>query len=418
MNQNKLTLIFILVMCLMLASPKLMFSQMNMGQYEDEAPLQSWNTFGLQTAPSLGRGGAGFTLSVDSSCSLLNPALLTRLPKLSVTISGAYNAASMFRYAILNTGVFTTTQNQSFGIYSGDYIGLSAKIKGWSLSLSVSNLESFRRPELVWNYTYEGQLYYTIHFDQTGLMLNTNFSLAKKISDRLSAGLGLNFVRAKQERLIEEQWIVSNRSITDSRTLRLNGFYLNGGIVWDFSDKMTLAAVFRTPYARKGDSESLYRFQASQGNTDIQIDGEGESSFLQPTVFGIGMHYDIFEDLLFTADASFFNWSSYEVELFGEALQRDFKNIVKINAGFELISEFTLFNLKINSPFRFGFIYDPQPMKTPDSYYMGFALGSGIYFRNFIVDFAYFTGKENGSGHKLAVKKILFTISFQMGRTE
>jgi long-subunit fatty acid transport protein len=405
-----------MILGLLMLGPHLIRAQMAMGQYEDEAPLQTWNTYGIQTAASLGRGGAGFTLAVDSSSSLFNPALLTQLSQLSICLSGAYNAASLYRYSIFNTGVFRSMQNQTLGIFTGDYIGFSGRIGDWALSLSVSNHESLSRPGLDWNYTFKNQLYYTLSFEQKGILVNTNLSGAKKISDSLSIGLGLNYVRGNFEKHIVEQWFFPDMTITDSKTLQVEGFYLNGGIVWSPSKTMSLAAVFRTPYKRKADGDSLYRFEFPAANTDIQITGGGESVFLQPMVIGLGMNFEFFKDVLFAADVSFFNWARYEVDFFDETLPRDFKNIIKANAGFELFSRYSLFNLNLVSPLRFGFIYDPQPMRTPDSFYYGLTLGTGFKFRNVIADFAYFLGKESGSGHNLAIKKILVTVSFQIGR--
>ena len=405
-----------MILGLLMEAPQFIRAQMDMGQYEDEAPIQTWNTYGIQTAASLGRGGAGFTLAVDSSSSLLNPALLIQLPQLSISLSGAYNAASLYRYSIYNTGVFTSVQNQTLGIFSGDYIGLSGRIGDWALSLSVSNQESFNRPDTNGNYTYGNQLYYTLSFEQNGILVNFNLSGAKKISDSLSIGLGLNYVRGNFEKHIEEQWFFSDKTISDSKTLQLKGFYLNGGIVWSPSKTMSLAAVFRTPYKRKADGDSLYRFEFPAANTDIQITGGGESAFLQPMVIGLGMNFEVFREVLFAADVSYFNWARYEVELFDEILPRDFRNIIKANVGFELFSRYSLFNLNMVSPLRFGFIYDPQPMRTPNSFYYGLTLGTGFKFRNVVADFAYFLGKESGSGHNLAIKKILITVSLQTGR--
>ena len=79
MKKNKLTVLCAMILGLLMEAPQFIRAQMDMGQYEDEAPIQTWNTYGIQTAASLGRGGAGFTLAVDSSSSLLNPALLIQV---------------------------------------------------------------------------------------------------------------------------------------------------------------------------------------------------------------------------------------------------------------------------------------------------------------------------------------------------
>ena len=79
-------------------------AQLVVGQYEDEAPLGTWNSFGAPSAPSVGLGGTQFAWAWDVSASLANPALLLSLPQLAASLSGSYGTASMFRYALVNTG--------------------------------------------------------------------------------------------------------------------------------------------------------------------------------------------------------------------------------------------------------------------------------------------------------------------------
>jgi hypothetical protein len=71
--------------------------QLVLGQYEDEAPVRTWNTLGIELAPSLACGGARTAAAWDASAALVNPALLCGLPKLTVTANGSRTSASMFR---------------------------------------------------------------------------------------------------------------------------------------------------------------------------------------------------------------------------------------------------------------------------------------------------------------------------------
>ncbi len=45
-------------------------AQLVLGQYEDEAPLGTWNIFGAPSAASIGLGGAQFARAWDGSISL------------------------------------------------------------------------------------------------------------------------------------------------------------------------------------------------------------------------------------------------------------------------------------------------------------------------------------------------------------
>ncbi len=72
-------------------------AQLVLGQYDDEAPLGTWNILGSPPAQAVGLGGAQLARAWDASVSLANPALLAALPKLSVSLSASYGRASLFR---------------------------------------------------------------------------------------------------------------------------------------------------------------------------------------------------------------------------------------------------------------------------------------------------------------------------------
>jgi len=405
------------IIALLFSLPCPALSQLVLGQYEDEAPLQTWNLFGITTAASLSRGGTSFTLSDGSAVSLSNPALLVDLPKFTLTFSGSYRTTMLNKFGIVNTGAFSTAQNSAFGLYSGDYAGISFNIRGWSFSLSVGAHENYSRPDISWDYTFSGQTYYTITYNQTGTLLGYNFSLAKKLTNGIAVGLGLNLIQGKYEKHLEEQWIQAAQTISDDKTFDFHGFYINGGIVFDISKNFRAAAVFRSPYRKKADSESLYRYIDSNVSTDIQIDSSETSIFYQPLMIGVGLQSDILKNLTIAADASFLNWSDYKVNYFGEILRRDFKDVLRLNAGLEYKNEYSLFNTFLDVPIRLGIIYDPQPMINPSSYYFAYTLGAGIHFSSVHLDIGYISGKEYGSGHDLAFHRIFLTFNYLFGQT-
>ncbi|MCJ7580530.1 MAG: hypothetical protein MUP98_08335 [Candidatus Aminicenantes bacterium] len=416
MKISKFCLLMMSIFALFFFLPHPALSQLVLGQYEDEAPLQTWNTFGITTASSLGRGGTSFTLSEGSAVSFSNPALLVKLPKFTLTFSGSYRTTLLNKYGIVNTGTFSSSQNSAFGLYSGDYAGISLTRGSWAFSLSVGVQENYTRPDISWDFEFAGQLYYSIEYSQTGILLNYNFSLAKKLTNGIALGLGLNLIQGTYEKHLEEQWIQADQTISDDKTFDFYGFFINGGIVFDISEKFTVAAVIRSPYRKNAASESLYRFVDSDVGTDIQIDGSETSIFHQPLMIGLGLQSDILQNLTIAADVSFLNWSDYEVTYFGEILRRDFKDVFRLNAGLEYKNEYPLFNTFLDLPIRLGVIYDPQPMINPSSYYFGYTLGAGIHFRNVHVDIGYVSGKEFGSGLDLAYHRILLTFNYLIGQ--
>ncbi len=412
MKRQQLPLLFISFIFLMLFLPRISLGQMILGQYEDEAPLRTWNLYGLANGTSLALGGVSYAIAVDCSASLSNPALLAHLPRFTLTLNSSYTSASLLRYAIINTGVVTTDQNIQLRIYALDFGGASVTVKGWTFSFSRALTEVYDRPSVESNYYYQGTLYYTLNLDQEGHLLTTNFSIARKIGDRISVGLGLNFIRGSITKNIREEYTFTSITITDDKSYKFKGQYINGGIWVGLSERLAVAAVFRAPFTKKAESESSYRYLSPGGNTDIRINASADNSYEQPLVVGLGLSYRFSPKFKVASDFSFFNWSKYKVTYFEEELPRDFKDIIKIGAGFEYLSALKLFGAEFMMPIRAGLSYDPQPMNNPDSAYTYFSLGTGLHWGSFSFDVGTSFGRESGSGDSLSVKRISMSLSF------
>ena len=173
--------------------------QLVIGQYEDEAPVRTWNTLGVELAPSLACGGARTATAWDASAALVNPALLCGLPKLTVTVGGSHTSTSMFRYSILNTGVLSTRGNLTEGFTSLDFGGLSLRAGNWAFAFSAALLESYGRPSLDFRANSPAGPVYSIGTAQSGDLRNFNLSAARRLSRRLAAGLGINLVSGRLE---------------------------------------------------------------------------------------------------------------------------------------------------------------------------------------------------------------------------
>jgi hypothetical protein len=392
--------------------PKTLRPQMVLGQYEDEAPLRTWNTLGITTAHSLGMGETQFTLGSDCASSLINPALLTKLPKIIFTVNSSFNTAQLYRYSIVNTGPLYTRENITLGLYAFDFAGASIRLKNWTLALSIGLIESYDRPRAQDEYDPAGTVLYRIRFDQEGNFKNVNFSIARKLSGNISVGIGFNYAYGHLEKDFSEHWITSDIIITDSKSHKFQGFYINGGLVWELADKIDVAAVFRTPYVKKSDSKSILRYLSPGGDTDIITEASSRNEYKQPLVAGLGVSYKFSPKLRAASDFAFYNWSKYRVNYFEEELKRDFKNIIKVGAGIEHSSSRRIFGQEVNIPLRAGLLYDPQPMKEPNSSYYYLSLGAGIHWRKFLFDGAVMLGRESGSGNSLTASKVALSFSF------
>lgn len=413
MRKRDTFFLFCLLLWLIILIPYHAWSQLVMGQYEDEAPFRTWNTLGAKTASSLAMGETHFSLASDCSIALSNPALLVKLPKITFTLNTSLNTASLFKYSFVNTGVVVTEENIKHGFYIFDFAGFSLNFGNWAFALSWAQVENYVRPKTRQEYTWQESLYYFINLDQKGSLKNINLSIARNITKHIAFGLGLNFIYGHLKKDITESWVKDNITITDNKSHEFNGLFLNGGLYVEFTEQFHVAAVFRTPFVKKSESQSSLRYSAPAGETDITIEASSNDTFKQPLVLGVGASYTISENLRVASDIAFYNWSQYSVDYFEEPLQRNFKDIIKIGVGVEYWSSFRLFSQNVSIPLRGGLSYDPQPMKDPNSSYLYFSFGTGLRLRKLILDVGTLVGKEWGSGNSLQATKIAISLGYQ-----
>lgn len=411
---KNIILLFFMISALLM---KLCWPQSTVGQYEDEAPLRTWNTFGFSTAPSLAMGETRFTLGSDCSVSHSNPALLPDLPRFTLTLNSSIDTASLFKYSMVNTGVLYTEGNTSLGLLAFDFAGISVRIKDWTLALSIALVENYIRPSVDLSaYTSQGDIARTFVFDQDGHLKNINFSVARRLFGNLSAGIGLNYAYGFLEKEYEDDWVISSYTISDRKHHEFESYYINGGLVLDLTQKIKVAAVFRAPFSKKADSESLYRYYSSATETEIKTEASEPSEYKQPLVFGLGASCTFSSKFRAASELTFYDWSEYSIVYFGEEGEqaRDFKDIIKVGAGLEYLSSLNIFGRKVAVPFRAGVCYDPQPMAEPDSAYLYFSFGTGVHWKKIVLDTGMLVGGESGSGNSLRAKKLTLSLSFRM----
>ena len=404
----------LIALAVVLAFPTSATAQLVLGQYENEAPLRTWNIFGFETAPALGRGNTTFTIADDCSVALTNPALLLNLPRFTASINMSSYFASLYKYSIVNTGVLLSTGNPSINLYALDFGGISYRFKGWAFALTVALTEIYDRPGASVESYYQGAVYYAIDFAQKGILRNTNLSVARQLGRSFQIGLGFNFVSGNLNREIVETYVDPGVTISDNKAQDFSGFYLNGGISAKITDKWTASLVFRTPYTKKSQSQSMLQYYAPGGGTDITIAADSTDSYKQPLVLGAGVSYKISPKFRVLSDLSYFNWSGYEVTYFGEAMERNFKDTFKWGLGAEYLIGLRIFKADSVIPLRFGVVYDPQPMQVPDSAYMYFSAGTGLHWKMVALDFSASFGRENGSGNSLKAGRLSLSLSVEL----
>jgi long-subunit fatty acid transport protein len=101
-------------------------------------------------------------------------------------------------------------------------------------------------------------------------------------------------------------------TITDDKSERLHGLFVNGGVSWEATRRLTASLAFRSPYLKKGDGRSLLRYEVAGAGTDIRIEAEAVNEYLQPWIVGAGCAYSLSEAWSFAAELAWFGWSAYE----------------------------------------------------------------------------------------------------------
>ena len=115
----------ITIITLFILFPSTLKAQLFLGQYEDEAPLMTWNLLGPATGSITGMGNVRFTNTTDCSAVLTNPALISKLPKLTLTFNSSIQSAELNKYGFINTGLLHSEENSPITIYALDLIGIS-----------------------------------------------------------------------------------------------------------------------------------------------------------------------------------------------------------------------------------------------------------------------------------------------------
>lgn len=386
-------------------------AQLVLGQYEDEAPFRTWNTFPFVGAPRLALGETGLACAVDATAALSNPALLLKLTRWTITLNGSFQAADCFRYGPVNTGVISSSDNITGSEFGPDFGAVAYRSERWALAIASGVQESYARPPVDLKLSSGRDVYYENSFDQSGRLRTVTVSAAHRLGRTIGIGLGLNYAWGSLRRTSVEERALSGTKITNEIIQNLSGIFIHGGLTWDPSDKLTLALTVRGPGAKKARSLSRLRFEASSSATDILIEDSATDFLRQPWVIGLGAAFRLLDGLTLSSDAFYYAWSRYNPDYFGEPLGRNFRDILRLGAGVEYLSSFRLFGREYGYPLRLGFLYDPQPMENPHSAYGVVTFGTGIHGKTARFDLGVAAGKEAGSGRGLTVRKIALTLS-------
>jgi hypothetical protein len=397
-----------LFLCLAAAAPA--EAQLVLGQYEDEAPLGSWNVFGAVGARALGSGGIRIARAWDGAVSMTNPALLLSLPRVSAGLTASYSAASLFRYSLVNTGVISSASNLSVGVLALESGTFAHRFGEWAVAFTTGLIETYSRPRIDWS----DSSAYALTTRQTGSLRAYNLAAARRLGRRFFLGLGLNVVDGRLDRSVTEAWPDDGITITDEKSERFRGAYLNAGLRADLSPRVAVSLAVRTPYLKTAAGQSLFRYEAVSGGTDIRIEAQARNEYRQPWVAGAGVDWRLSEAWSVAADLVYFGWSRYGALYFEEPVVRRFRDVVTAAAGLEYGIKGRLGGKPVRFPVRLGVFYDPQPMGDVHSRYFALTFGLGLRPGAFAVDLGGSIGREAGSGNSLRAGRIVLSVGYAL----
>jgi long-chain fatty acid transport protein len=365
-------------------------------------------------ARALGMGGAFIAVADDATAASWNPGGLVQLERPEVSVVGAY----FFRAEDIGFG---TNPEASGGedVSAGRINYLSASYpftvfnRNMVVSANYQNLYDFTRD---WRFPLRQSVDnlsvdQTVDYDQNGSLSAIGMAYAVQISPRFSFGLTLNFW---EDGIYQNEWKQTTRQQGSGTYVgfpftfeaksrdkyNFSGFNVNLGMLWQVTGKLTLGAVFKSPFTASlkhtssFESSIVFPDFPTAGSTSEESSEEHEDLDM-PMSCGLGVAYRFSDKLTVSADIYRTEWQDFVLEDSDgndispiSGLPEDESDIdpthqVRTGAEYLFIRE----NYVI--PIRGGVFYDPAPAEgSPDNYF-GFSLGSGVAYKRFVFDIAY-----------------------------
>lgn len=383
-------------------------------------------------ARAVGMGGAFIAIADDATAASWNPAGLIQLEKPEISFVSAFENTKQKYYSengdqtdISSSGVDNfTTRLADFNInyFSATYPAYFHR--NIVFSINYQRLYEFKR-----NYTY----YRNSEISVGGNTINNSKKISAKENGHIGA-LGLAFaleitpkisfgttINIWTDKLLwENEWKIvyheNSYATRDadykegytgseletyliSKYSSYSGINANFGILWNVNNHLAIGAVLKAPFTsscrKKSIGSSIYKEDIESINSQIVIDQRFHQKM--PGSYGLGASYRFSDTMTIGMDIYVTKWSKYILTdesgfkylLNGQPKGEvpDFKDTTQIRIGGEylIIKQ----NLNIAIPIRAGLFYDPEPYNIKKNKFYGIALGSGIAYKRFILDFAY-----------------------------
>ena len=365
-------------------------------------------------ARALGMGGAFIAIADDATAASWNPGGLIQLETPEISVVGTYFNRTEDNNLCTNP---EASCDQSVSGSSINYLSAAYPFTLWEhnmiVSLNYQHLYDFSREwifplsQTSTNLTVNQNVFY----EQEGSLSAIGVAYGVQINPKLSFGLTLNFW---EDGVYENEWeqkthqvgsgIHKGNAFTfDSNSFdqySFSGFNANLGVLWNVNSKLTLGAVFKTPFTADLEHESTFNSSiifpsAPASNTVTSTSSTEDEKLDMPMSFGIGLAYRFSDELTASIDIYRTEWDDFILEdsngnktspISGKSQDgSDIDPTHQLRMGVEYL----FINPKYVIPLRGGVFYDPAPAEgSPDDFY-GFSIGSGIAKGRFVFDIAY-----------------------------
>ncbi|MDY0038815.1 MAG: outer membrane protein transport protein [Desulforhabdus sp.] len=356
-------------------------------------------------ARALGMGGAFIAVADDATAASWNPGGLVQLERPELSVVGA----GFLRTEDLTFGaVGANFADQSVSSAALNYLSFAYPFtllqRNMIVSINYQQLFDFSRSwKLKWM---DGQDQWSWDLEQTGSLYAYGLAYSVQIVPQLSFGFTLNLWEDGLYSSAWEQRNTMSLSTVDpggnpfdaqvARTDRysFSGFNANIGLLWNITDKLTLGAVFKTPFTADLDHTVKEEARADTYAQDV-ASSSADQQLDMPMSYGLGVAYRFSDKFTLSADLYRTEWQDFiltnadGVEISPVSGlpvdESDIDPTMQVRLG----AEYLIIRPKYVIPLRMGFFYDPAPAeKSPDDFF-GVTFGSGIGIGRFMFDFAY-----------------------------
>jgi long-subunit fatty acid transport protein len=358
-------------------------------------------------ARALGMGGAFIAVADDATAASWNPGGLIQLERPEISAVGAaFSRTEDLRFRKQSGGSGEQSVTGAGLNYLSAAYPFSISSHNMIVSFNYQHLYDFSRE---WKFDFfDGIAKRKRDFKQDGGLYAYGLAYCLQILPELSLGFTLNLW---EDGVYENGW---NLSLQDSSSFTrggmavrtdssrkdrfsFRGFNANVGMLWNVTSKLTMGAVFKSPFT--ADLEHHFRLVTTERLGPVSSTRVKRGTFSEeldmPMSYGLGLAYRFSDQWTVSADVYRTEWEDFILtQSDGQTLspvsglkasESDVDGATQVRLG----TEYLVIKPKYLVPLRAGVFYDPAPAEgSPDSYF-GFSLGSGVGIGRFIFDIAY-----------------------------